>query len=271
MVALLDPEWNLDGAAAAQDLQRSCGQRSRPAGGAEGTGQRSAITVAAGLADHDGAWSRCNAASRAATGGPVICCGPVTPGCTSSTRSGRPAAHRGRHPGPGGRDGEPAGGLGGQQRDVRRHRLRRPPPQGRADRTVPGGRGHRRLLRVRALADALRAPGARRAAGLRGHRQLVDRGAGSGQRGHRRRRRDGHARRRRGPRRLPGAVRAAHRRARAALGRAAGRPGRGAARAGAEAGGAAHRQAAAAGAAVGGVQAGLRAVPVDRRRGRRRP
>ena len=93
MVALLDPEWNLDGEAAAQDLQRSVRSAlAGAAGGAQGTGERSAVPAAAGAADHDGAGSRCSAASRAATGGPVICCGRATPGCTSSSPAPAPSS-----------------------------------------------------------------------------------------------------------------------------------------------------------------------------------
>ena len=208
MVALLDPEWNLDGPAAAQDLQRSVraalqerlAELKAPASGLRSRLLRALPTTMALVA-----------LQRREPGGDRWACHLLWAGDSRAyvfqPGAGRPAADHRRHPRPRGRDGEPAGGLGGEQRDVRRHRLRRPPPQGRADRAVPGDRRHRRLLRVPALTDALRAPGARGAAGRPGHRQLVGRGAGGGQRGHRRRRRDGRARRRRRPRRLPGAVR----------------------------------------------------------------
>ena len=55
MLALLDPDWNLDGPAAARDLQRSVKRAlARHAGGAERAGERPAVAAAAGAADHDG-------------------------------------------------------------------------------------------------------------------------------------------------------------------------------------------------------------------------
>ena len=62
-------------------------------------------------------------------------------------RRGSPAQHR-RPARPRRRHGQPAPRLGGQQRDVGRHRLPRQLPPGRAGGAVPGGLRDRRLLRL---------------------------------------------------------------------------------------------------------------------------
>ena len=93
-------------------------------------------------------WWRCSAASLASGAGPVTSSGAVTRASTSSIRRPAPTSSPATTSATQGRDGEPAAGLGGEQRDVRRHRLRRPPPPGRAHRAVPRGGRHRWVLRV---------------------------------------------------------------------------------------------------------------------------
>ena len=252
MVALLDPEWNLDGEAAAQDLQRSVRAALRARLEelkAPASGLRSRLLRALPTTMALGALQRHERGRRPV--GLSSAVGGRLPGVPLPARLRRPAADRRRHPRPRRRDGEPAGGLGREQRDVRRHRLRRPPPPGRADRAVPDGRGHRRLLRLRAVADALRAPGAGGAAGRQdtGGWSAAIQAAVSAVTG------DDAAMATLGVGADHDGFRAlfapAHRRAGAAVDRAAGRPGPQLRRAGAEAGGVAHGQASAPGRSCG--------------------
>ena len=88
MLELLEPDWNLNGKAAAQDLQRSV----RPAlrSGSElkapASGLRSRLLRALPTTMALVALQRPNRAGRP---GPVTCSGPVTRGRTSSSRPGR--------------------------------------------------------------------------------------------------------------------------------------------------------------------------------------
>ena len=183
------------GAAAAEDLRRSV--RAGPAGaaGRAATRRRAAcVPGCCGRCRPRWRWSPCS--GRNATGSTVAVSrvlGRRLPGVRRSTPDGAQSAQHRRPAGPRRRDGQPAPRLGGQQRDVRRHRLRRQLPPGRADGTLPARRAPptaasatcpRRCTSSTWCSTALRGR-------ARTRRRLVGGRPGPDRRGHRRRRRDG--------------------------------------------------------------------------------
>ena len=186
MLDLLEPDWNLNGKAAALDLKRSVQSALRerleelnaPPSGLRSRLLRALPTTMALVA-----------LQRTQPGGPnwtahVLWAGdsrayvlePAGVRQLSDRRSSRPR----------GRAGQPAPRLRGEQRDVGRHRLPHQLPAGQAGGPVPGDGCHRRVLRLRAHSDALRGPGAAPPGGRAQCGRVVRRTAGGDLGDHRR-------------------------------------------------------------------------------------
>ena len=160
---LLEPDWNLNGAggrartcsrSVQQALQERLAELKAPTSGLRSRLLRALPTTMA--RDRPAAHR-----SRAGRPGPATCSGPATPARTCSSPSGARQLTTDDLRDPGDAMANLRRRLGGQQRDVGRHRLPRQLPPGRAAGAVPAGLRHRRLLRLPAHPDALRAPGAR--------------------------------------------------------------------------------------------------------------